>query len=297
MEKTEILNQVRKLCPSARFPKKMGFSIKNDCLIITVAQDGLVSNMQTDESAFEGWAVCLKSLLPQYIQNVEIAGNVPDMMSANQLEHYNRFVYRLYKFCEIYQWAYTTDFTNEVQRINSLQLVINVPLKDASQTASHGEAKYERIYCAENNDKFDAMDHQLPVHLFKDSISSANTITPGSFLDIWSIIDGTLRIYELKLPTNTHIGIISELMFYVDVWTDIMLGKITIPTTSRYRSFDQLVRLKNTNGCEQIIGIFLADRLHSLFACQLSKVLSLLNNGCFGMKVSFDYQKTNLPPL
>ena len=76
--------------------------------------------MQTDASAFEGWAICLKAWLPEYISEVKIEGERPSIEEKSKEErHYNRFLYRLGKFIEIYHsWASTTDdFEQEFKKI------------------------------------------------------------------------------------------------------------------------------------------------------------------------------------
>ena len=228
MKEEEILKLLQAKNKNLQLPSGMGFSIEDKTLTITMKEKGMIANMQTDASAFEGWAICLKAWLPELIDDVNIERE-KSIDSSDQ--HYQRLLYRLDKFTTIYSWAHTTSFKEEIDnfRKENGNVFINVPKSKASKSAAHCEAQLERTFCQENKDKFDVIDHQLPVRLFNDEIKEDNAITPKTYLDIWSIKDTLLRIFELKLPTNTEIGIISELMFYVNVMTDVINGKITIP--------------------------------------------------------------------
>lgn len=209
-------------------------------------------------------------------------------------EHYGRFLYRLSKFVEIYPWTETIDFLEELDKFRENNLVVNVPEREAKQNAEHGEAQLERMYCLSNKCNYDVIDHQLPVHLFNQEVKKEYSVTPNSFLDIWSIKDNELNIFELKLPTNKKVGIISELMFYVNVMTDIMNHNILIPTSSEYRSFDNLYEMYQNKTCAHINGIMLADELHPIILQKKEKVLAIINDGYFRLSTKYIHQKTCL---
>jgi len=94
MNKQEILNLLRSKIKRVNFPKDIDFNINPERkeLVITMTENGICSNMQTDSSAFEGWAICLKTWLPEFVNDVVINGKIPK--NKNNL-HYNRFLYRL----------------------------------------------------------------------------------------------------------------------------------------------------------------------------------------------------------
>ena len=296
MKEEEILKLLQAKNKNLQLPSGMGFSIEDKTLTIAMKEKGMIANMQTDASAFEGWAICLKAWLPELIDDVNIEREKP-IDSSDQ--HYQRLLYRLDKFTTIYSWAHTTSFKEEIDnfRKKNGNVFINVPKSKASKSAAHCEAQLERTFCQENKDKFDVIDHQLPVRLFNDEIKEDNAITPKSYLDIWSIKDTLLRIFELKLPTNTEIGIISELMFYVNVMTVVINGKITIPLSSEdksYRSFKQLFDFQKNKKCKKIEGVFLADNLHSGIKNKLEEVLHIINGGNFGFNIEYLYEKPRL---
>ena len=85
---------------------------------------------------------------------------------------------------------------------------------------------------------------QLPTGLFKKQVSEATAITPGSnsCIDLWEFHDGEFRIYELKIDSNQGIGILSELMFYVNVMNDLKNGIIKYPQAKdRYRNIETII--------------------------------------------------------
>ncbi len=276
MRKQEILKLLRSKIKRVNFPKDIDFNINSEKkeLVITMTRNGICSNMQTDAAAFEGWAICLKAWLPEYIEKVIVSGK-SFSPSKNEKEHYNRFLYRLKKFEEMYIWACSDGFKDDIIKFDKLHLVINVPNDDAEKKASHKEAQLERAFLAENKAFCDVINQQLPVHLFNEEISKGKSVTPSSFLDIWSIKYNTLNIYELKQKTNKKVGIISELMFYVNVMVDVMKGKIKIPESSSYRSFGKLYDFYKTKKCKYINGYMLADALHPLIEGRKSDILNI----------------------
>ena len=312
MNKDQILEKLQAKNKNLRLPSGMGFSIENKVLTITMEEKGLTANMQTDASAFEGWAICLKAWLPDDISKVKIEGERPSVKEKSKEErHYNRFLYRLNKFINIYSsWASTTDnFKQEIEKIYDekthsyiTDLYINVPRQDASEGATHCEAQLERAFCNNNGASYCALDHQLPVRIFSNKeTKETDAITPGGFIDIWGIKDDCLKIFELKLPVNKEIGIVSELMFYVNVMTDVFQHKnrIAIPRNSQYRSFDKLKDLYDKKTCKKIEGVFLADNFHPMIESKKEEVLQIINDGKFvrdtpKLNVIFSFDKPNV---
>ena len=293
MDQKEIIEKLQAKNKNLRLPSGMDFNIQNKVLTIGMKEKGLTANMQTDDSAFEGWAICLKAWLPELIDQVVINGKPPANVSD---KHYQRFLYRLNKFIKIYPWASTKSFETELDefRRKNVNVVINVPKSNASESATHCEAQLERSFYKKNKNNYDFIDHQLPVRLFNDEIKEDKSITPKSYLDIWSIKDNVLRIFELKLPTNTEIGIISELMFYVNVMTDVIKGDVKIPFSSKYRSFNHLFEFQRDNKCQKIEGVMLADNLHSGIINKLNEVLKIINERNFSFNIKYLYEKPKL---
>lgn len=84
MNKKEILKKLQEKNKNFRLPSEMDFTIQDNVLIIEMTEKGLISNMQTDAAAFEGWAVCLKAWLPNLINQVVITGHTPKDISNKQ---------------------------------------------------------------------------------------------------------------------------------------------------------------------------------------------------------------------
>lgn len=298
MEKHEILNLLKKkkeLCEKRiDLPKHVDFKIVDKTLVMYLHEYGLYQNMQYNNAAFEGWAICIKTWLPRLIDRVIINGDIPAEKSN---KHYQRFLYRLYKFIHNYSaWAITESYKDELYNafeVNASQIVMNTPLKSAKSSAEKGEAQLERKYISDHKSSFQAIDQQLPVRLFKDIISEKTSITPSSYLDIWGIQKDTLSIFELKLPNNRNVGIISELMFYVNVLTDVFTNRVSILKPSEERSFKQLYTFYQSGDCKKIKGIFLADDIHPLIKMALPEVLSALNKGDYGFNIEYSYEKVN----
>lgn len=127
-EKRTFVNPILKFVPKAEsgrqrritLPKYISFILLNDkkklllnieeqigiCKGEEVILNATCNNMQTDNAAFEGWAICLKAWLPQDIEFVELSWDIPHDMKANDNRwcHYRRFVYRVLRFSEQYKW-------------------------------------------------------------------------------------------------------------------------------------------------------------------------------------------------
>lgn len=298
MEKQEILNLLKdkkELCKKRiNLPQHVDFKIVGKTLVIHLHEYGLYQNMQYNNAAFEGWAICIKTWLPDLIEKVIINGEIPANKSN---KHYQRFLYRLYKFIHNYSaWAFTESYKDELYNafeVNASQIVMNTPLKSAKSSAEKGEAQLERKYISDHKKSFQTMDQQLPVRLFKNKISEKTSITPSSYLDIWGIQNDTLSIFELKLPNNRNVGIISELMFYVNVLTDVFTHRVSILKDTKERSFNQLYTFYQNGNCKKIKGIFLADDIHPLIKMALQEVLSTLNKGDYGFDIEYSYEKVN----
>jgi hypothetical protein len=82
-----------------RFPASSEIEIggTREQATITMKKKGLIENMQTDAAAFESWALAL--LLHCGVQSVQIS---MDPGAGPEGLHYERFLYRLKRFSELY---------------------------------------------------------------------------------------------------------------------------------------------------------------------------------------------------
>ena len=127
-EKEKIIQPIKAIVPKARrgrnhsikLPKYISFVIQETTRTLQIyiqEQDGICdgrkvilnatcNNMQSDNAAFEGWAICLKAWLPEHVERVSLKWDSPNdkLMTPNNKQHYNRFLYRVLRFSQQYSW-------------------------------------------------------------------------------------------------------------------------------------------------------------------------------------------------
>ena len=120
--------------------------------------------------------------------------------------------------------------------------------------------------------------HQLPMGLFDGTVSKATAITPGgaSQADLWRIDHDKFYVYELKdciNSDNTHVGIITELMFYANVLYrlfithDIQYPLTTFNTRSKQTSSAQIKEKKLQEGLNLFLMPSIRTPLHKSKQC------------------------------
>ena len=292
MKNPEIVCILRQISQNTnvKLPESIDFEVSDGILRINLSDKGVCANMQSNESAFEGWALCLKAWLPDLIEKVLICWN-PTTHKSNLL-HYERFKYRIWKFIQTYDWAengslFNMDYYGE----NLKNWVINFPCDEADKEAQGDEAILERDYIANQKGNYDIIDQQLPVGVFNNVVSKASCVMPRgkSQIDIWALRCDTLHIFELKKSNNIMVGIISELMYYVNIMNDIKNQIIKYPPNAKeceYRNFDILYNSLNSNKIHFIKGHFLAERLHPLIS---PAVITLLNDSHIQKMENIEY--------
>ena len=129
-KRTDDYRKLKDELPMIDLPKGYTYhlDIRNN-ITLKVLEKGLKANMQDNESAFESWAIALKFYLKD-IKTVTIDWD--DFFSENNL-HYNRFVYRLTRFVQSYEWAYSK---KPIPQLPSI-LVCNFPNGGASKADEH----------------------------------------------------------------------------------------------------------------------------------------------------------------
>lgn len=311
MNKKEILNKIRERTGnnSIKFPSQMDFSIVGNKLMVRVHGNGVIANMQTDGSAFEGWTICLMAFMQDYVKEVVLAWNSPVYSQKDmekQEKHYNRFVFRAMMFEEVYNWfSVSIENRSEIKRLKTIIpiLVVNYPKSESKEKVSvdgkvyKGEAVLERQLVSVMRKTISITDHQLPVGLFKQKVHTDYTFTPrgASQIDIWQLDRDILRIFELKDKDNNSVGIISELMFYVHVMRLLNLGVIKFPDSlmtkkKNYRHIDDLYSAINAGKVKNIEAVFLNYEFHPFIECKKDDIMRIINEGTYKNQVSFSYQ-------
>jgi hypothetical protein len=252
---------------------------------------GVLANMQQDDAAFEGWAICMKAAVPEWTFMLDW-----DFPEDKKDGHYQRFLYRAKRFRSLYKpWFTITDQgLEEIERFSRIKdsdkprYILNAPLGDPKRTndAEHSpenliENTIIKTQQHELNSLFNVKKYsrQLPVGLFVDSVAKKNAIfTHGkSAIDIWGISDDKkLIIFELKALENTTIGAISELFFYAMVMRDEQEKHF------RRESKKELGISETTS----VKAMILAEQVHPFI--NNPKVFELMNQPCKDL-VEFGY--------
>lgn len=272
---------------SIKFPSQIIVNKESDIITLDLTK-GEKSNMQENKAAFEGWALALKTwVYKDYAFRLKWAK--PTIHKAEH-GHYQRFLYRAYKFVELFDWvkveAETAKLFNDSElafingdKNSKNKYVLNVPTGKAQAGATHLEAQLERIFIYSKELKSilgcDEINQQLPVGLFKNKKIRDNRIFSSGRIDLWGInkMAKTLQIIELKEESNTKIGIISELFFYTMLLEDVLNGVFEFSDAiSADRGMVSEIKHPDIS---VINSWFLAPKLHPLIS---QKLLNLLNN-------------------
>jgi len=278
-ERTDDYSMLRDKLKTKDLPEYYIYNLDSDHknLTLTLSEKGLRANMQDNESAFESWALVLRFYLKDIIETVTIDWDDSSINNEENL-HFNRFVYRLTRFVQSYDWALSKKAIPQMPSI----LVCNCPNGEAANASEHkewSEGWIECKYVEEYKKDYDVMNHQLPVGIFHDKVSRTTHYTTGqkSAIDIWSIKDGELSIFELKKPDNNVLGIISELMFYTNIIHDIMSHRIQFQKDAKmqkainknYRGFRDFYDAYQNGTIKKINAVLLAKSFHSLIKPEL----------------------------
>ena len=276
-----IKNLLKGKFGNTSIPAHYGYKLdsKKKELILLLKEKGLTANMQDDAAAFESWAIVLKCYLPEHIDSVVIDWEA----DITENKHYNRFVYRLAKFVQTYSWAHAAKPLPPIPSV----LKCNISNQEAAEIKEHAENSegwLECKYVLDHQAEYDVMNHQFPVGVFDGIVSRSTHFTTGgkSAIDMWAIKDSVFSIFELKLPENKPLGIISELMFYTNIIDDLLNHEITFDEGNKlesalkhnYRSFSKFYNAYDTGNIRSINAIMLADNLHTLITDDVLKVIN-----------------------
>ncbi len=292
--------------PRIKFPDYIYFRLEGNTLNIeivpSIRNTGTVNyaceNMQSDNAAFEGWAICLKAWIEE-IQNVTLRWAIPEVEQKNP--HYNRFLYRVLKFIEFYDWfSVENDMIQELDLFKSqlVDLSNNSGSKDPKEPTSKGEKYLEysivHKYAEEFKKEFKvtSFNHQLPVGVKKNK--DCFFTGRASAIDLWGINDNAISIFELKYQ-NKMVGIISELFLYTNIIHDMISGMICPPDPSICIRPSERELYTHLSKFTQIKAYMLSEEefYHPLLS---DKVLTLLNdNNLREDKIGIEFIKACTP--
>jgi len=280
-----------------RFPRDIKAEINNGICSLTLLKNRVCSkNMQEVFNCFEGWALTARISLEEQVKVQlcldENIGEVDYFKSG----HLNRFLYRAMKFKEQYDWFMLSDDLQAA--VDAFRVFLqdgtftnNIPTGEADEN-THPESMEEarlatgNILQKELEGQLEigngAVYRQLPIGLFKNDVSKATSVfTRGkSAIDLWSIKDNTLLIYELKTE-NKMLGIITEIFFYCNLMADFVLNDTTFKLNQK--SGDRGYNILCQTSIRDIKGVLLADEYHPLVN---DEMLSLMNQAA-GVKITY----------
>jgi hypothetical protein len=294
--------ELRKIMGLARcqFPAETQIRIGGTLKKATIAMTpkGLGDNMQSDAAAFEAWALAL--LVQCGAERVEIFFD--DMNSTVDGPHYQRFLYRLRQFKELFPARIvvgeaTPTFPSEPncflnqpesrkvlredERAERLRVITSGNLATTSENAL--EKALEVSSAFKTAFKLDKVMRQWPAGLFRGRVQKRidNILFPGtkSAIDLIGLRGDTLVLFELKRGDNRKAGAISELLFYVGIMRDALRGNFR---------FERMSPIKNCAispaeivGCKRLTAVLVAPIsgfhpliLHTRFLTVLNEALA-----------------------
>jgi hypothetical protein len=302
IEKREVVDPIKKAIPKApsgrthgiTLPAYISFTInkENKTLLMYMQQQKCSSgefvnytsdkNMQEENAAFEGWAICLKAWLPEKIDKVVLKWDQPE----SKTPHYNRFLYRVLRFSEFYDWfsidssnIHSVDeFKKGLTGLSNNYFSAKPKLKEGHDKSKLSESIVEYLFANSFSKpikefyNLKMIDRQFPVGVKRDG---NQFFTSGmSAIDLWGTNDNTLTIIELKYHENYRVGIISELFLYTCVMQDIISG--VIAGSKHTQNHNEKNFYDNVGRYKIIHAEMLSDKYHPLVNSE--RVIEIMNN-------------------
>jgi hypothetical protein len=248
---------------------------------ITMKEKGLSANMQTDAAAFEAWALAL--LFPCTVPTVQIG---LDPGAGTKERHYERFLYRLQRFYNLFSDRVTVNFSAGVPKAldPKIERFLNQPnsrrnppqsesrerMLAASATASESvlEKALEVSVAFRKRFQLEKVMRQWPVGLFDGCVEDGQQIFTGgkSAVDLIGIRGDTLVLFELKKEDNRKAGAISELLFYAGVMRDAIGDRPIFKFRSKCAEKNCDIGPGDITRCSKIDGVLLAPGFHPLIS-------------------------------
>ncbi|MCC6918170.1 MAG: hypothetical protein IT548_03145 [Alphaproteobacteria bacterium] len=256
-----------------------------------VLKSGATANMQTDASAFEGWALVLHRW---FGVRVTLSWSPPPPGSTHTERcHYQRFLYRVAFFREMFgEWFDIEDVDALRDRAtapgSATRFLVNWPgLRVPDAPIDKREARRDRERqlelglkdSAELRAYFDlggaVIDRQFPVGLFGDRIGHHDRIFTGgkSAIDLFALTDTQLTLFELKAGNNISVGSLAELLFYVAFMRDVIRGRFKFADAPKPWSIESEALTRVT----RIRAVLLGHKIHPLLCDK--PLIDLLSSG------------------
>jgi len=289
--------------PQLKWPSKVTASKEAGTITLGIKMESLKNNMQTDENAFEAWILALTAL-GEYDEYFNCSYTVTfDKWDGDkervEWQHYQRFLFRLKRFHDLFGSSWFTLSDENLQlaedceyitaaRAASLKCNIGAGERGIRPTEKSGdslsESALEWLLCKDGeygsliHDTFKTKKvfRQFPIGIFKDKVSKApkNSLFPSGKACIDLVASGndsSFWIIELKKKGNKALGIVSELLFYSYLVSDMITGKIDTSIPPKDKDCYNPAKLK---GKKSVNACFLAPDFHPLL---LNSIIDKLN--------------------
>jgi hypothetical protein len=270
---------------NCELPEHIAFGGNKDEFVLELSEPSLTANMQSDDAAFEAWAMALRVHCAVPRGRIQIKNG----LSADRNKHVERFLYRLRRFDALF--PVDTDGHGKSGKVfaENAKLFLNQPGRRQEITESEREQRLAGIaaisgaaperdlelalevspslrkaFARENPELMPVM-RQWLVGVFRDKVKDDQyrIFTGGkSAIDLIGIDGKTLVLFELKNTKNVKAGALSETFFYASVMRDALLGKFAFEQTPRNRK--QIITPQDILDCTDIRAVILAPRLHPL---------------------------------
>ena len=280
----EELRQLGSL-EKCRFPASSEIEIggTQELATITMKKKGLNANMQSDPAAFEAWALAL--LIHCRVKSVQISVDPEAVDVDTKGGHYQRFLYRLTRFSELFPGqviaklpaapsraldAQSGRFFNQSDPRSELtEADFRERMKAASlpKKSENGlELALEISKAFKSRFRLDKVMRQWPVGLFDGEVKRGREIfTRGkSAIDLIGVRGDTLVLFELKKAGNRKVGAVSELLFYASVMRDAIGASPIFKFLSSEASDNCAIGPEDILHCSKICAVSLAPNFHPL---------------------------------
>jgi len=228
-----------------------------ESLTLTLGAKALGGNMQDDGSAFEAWALAFHFWCG--VERIEFAWDIPEPAPKHTHgnPHYNRFLYRVDRFCEMFPGVVCVGEANRAALAQShtrtaSRLELNSPsMRREKAKSSSCESLLEKLL-ADGGIPLPPtipqlkLDRQLPVGLFLGEVAGKNAVftAKASAIDLWGVDGDTAWIFELKAAGNCKVGIVSELLFYANLIRDMLSPEMPSFVFGRQSALSQCRRIE-----------------------------------------------------
>jgi hypothetical protein len=290
-DKEKVLNNMREYFEykSIALPAEIQILDCGNAVCMVLCSEKIVKdNMQEAGNAFEAWSTAIHLVTKKAII---LDTDCPlDYDKYENQEHLCRFLYRALRFQEQYSWFDLSDYLqDEISKFNAYisngNFINNYPHGDAGTKDKHNaENRVEEIISKDGISGFitnNPIYRQLPVGLYKDSLSAKNMVFNGgkAAIDLWTWKDSEFFVIELKADRKKQTkmaGIVTEIFFYSNYMRDLLCRQVFTLNRDVYTSERGYEKILN-GSFNAITGVMLANVYHPIIT---QNFLDVLNDNC-----------------